>query len=129
VTVFVVEPTVRGDRMKQPVMVKPPHDQGENLHYLIAQHPECIYYTDNEAEFFGTTLSVLEQMEVTYELWERDLNHPETMPRKCDPKGHSSKDAATVRNWADVSNTAEMYRARYQFFPVKVTTTRTLEEI
>lgn len=125
--VFVTEPSANGKRMLKTQRVTYPYDQGDQLDYLIEQHQDCIYFTDNEAEFFGTTMvSVTEQMDTTYDVWSRDLHNPESMPT---PHRENLGGLAVAQNWAKDFNRDEAYRGRYQFFAVKVTTTRKFEEV
>lgn len=51
-TVWVTQPSKRGDRMLKPQKVLWSGTTGENLHWLISQHPDAFYYYEDEAEHF-----------------------------------------------------------------------------
>lgn len=52
-TVFVVESRKNGKGMNKPQPLPQRYQEGDNLNWLVAQHPDAIYFTDDVEAFMG----------------------------------------------------------------------------
>lgn len=97
------------------------------LHHLIREHPEAIYFFEDPEDFDPPARPMIsESMNTEHEVWSWDKQHPDAPPT---PFRQDLGSHAIAKAYANGFNNNEADRGRYEFLPVRVTTTRKYEVI